>query len=281
MNTKKYLERFASVSIFESLSNPLGMDIKPFTLYLSKRKIIESRGRWYEAIIPHFDGEVEEVYSYFFNIAYLPTLKSFDMQAAPTGTSYVYTWKEPQRDYLMRNSVFYYGHVTYHFNKVCSLFLEENWKGMYTLLKSYFKKEFSPDQLLNYFPNSPSCKLFEEGFYTEEGTEDCFCSNIKEKVDAMLDYGTQRRPHTDIKFARCIGLTQFELSTIKDCMLKIKVKVDKYLLMMMYAMNELNILPEEVAVQHGFKIVEKEQCRSQQEEEVCSTSQGDCLSGQQ
>ena len=151
MNTKKYLERFASVSIFESLSNPMGTDIEPFTLYLSKRKFIVSRGRWYEAILSHFEGKVEEVYSYFFNISNLPKLRTFDLNSAPAGTSHIYTWKEPQRDYLMRNSVFYYGHVTYNFNKVCALFLEENWKGMYEILKSYFKKEFSPDQLQNYF----------------------------------------------------------------------------------------------------------------------------------
>jgi hypothetical protein len=275
MSTKKYLEEFASVSIFESLTNPMSVDVIPVTLYLPKRKFIKSEGRYYNAIIDHFNGRVEEVYPYFFNLGHMPKLRSFDLDAAPGGTSYIYTWKEPQRDYIMRNSVFYYGHVTYNFNKACSMFLEGNWQGLYRLFKSYFKKEFKPEELQNYFPDAPKCHLFDEAYYSAEGDEASFKRNTKDRIELLLSYGTSRRPHKDIKFARCIGLTHYEYSRIHEKMLLLKVKINKYLLMVTYAMDQLGILPEDSNFYQGFKSEEIEQYRSPQEEVTCSSSQED------
>ena len=279
MKTKEILEGFASKAIFKCLTAPAMADYKPLSLYLPARKTIKSK-RYYSKLIAPFDGKIEGTYNYFFNLKPLPIMRKFYVQGKYFTDSFVYTMKETQRHDIVNNSVFYFGHVTYFFNKVCSLFVEENYEDIVALFGEYFKKGFAPEDVENYFPNFPKCTLLGNTHYYVAGNEKAFISKIDDNVRSRLEPGTRRRLYRDLKFAKCIAVTEYEHQHLRSEFPYIMYKVNLYLLMLGYSMHEMGVLDKNSRFYIGFKSGETERCQRLQEVTAYSSSQEDHQSDQ-
>jgi hypothetical protein len=195
MSTKEILETVASVAIFQSLNHISLTDIKPISLYLPRRKKITSSG-YYTEVQP-FTGKPEATYSYFYDIGTLPEMLPLYTENRYTSDRYVYTFKEEDRHFIVRNSVFYFGHVTYNLNKAYSLFVEGRHQDVVDMFASYFKKGFIPEEVENHFPRFPCCTLLDKTFYDSAGSEEAFRHNVRRVLDYTFCAGPTRITHKD------------------------------------------------------------------------------------
>jgi hypothetical protein len=279
MSTKEVLEDFASASIFECLSNPMMSDFKPLPLFLPSRKFIPTQG--YYAEIEPFTGTPEVIYSYLYNLKSMPKMHSFYTSNQYYRDSHVVTLKDYQRHDIVRNSVFYFGHVTFNFNKVCSLFMEHKYDAILEIFKAYFKKGFKVEDLSDHFPNFPECALLGRTSWDLAGSPGAFATKVQRDVEDRASRGVRRRLHADLKFSKCIGITEYEHRAIRDQFPDILAKVSKYLLMIGYALHVTEQLPEGARFYRGFIREESEQYHRPQEAMTCSSSLTEHRSDQQ